>query len=61
MKKAIVIIIFLNWMLSVCGLSIDIEKSPLWAVISVVIYFGVSSHLLKYADKLINKISTSRK
>ena len=53
MKKAIVIIIFFNWMLSIFGLCIDTEQSPLWAVIFMVIYFSVSSRLLKYADKLI--------
>ena len=60
MKKAIVVIIFFNWMFSIFLLTIDTEYSPLWAVVLVVLYFGVSSRLLKYADKLIADINSKK-
>jgi hypothetical protein len=44
-------LILINWCLSVMGLCIDTEHSPLWAVLVVVAWFLLSSLLLKYADK----------
>jgi hypothetical protein len=44
-------LIVLNWCLSLCGLSIDTEHSPLWAVLIMVGWFMLSTLLLKYADK----------
>lgn len=44
-------IILINWCLSFVGLSIDTERSPLWAVLVMVAWFFLSSFLLKYADK----------
>lgn len=44
-------IILINWCLSFVGLSIDTERSPLWAVLVMVAWFFLSSLLLKYADK----------
>jgi len=45
------ILILLNWCLSLCGLSIDTERSPFWAVMLMVAWFGASTLLLKYAFK----------
>jgi hypothetical protein len=59
MKKALVIIIFINWVLSICGLSIDTEQSSFWAVLLMFVWFAVSCKLLKYADKLITDIQKS--
>jgi hypothetical protein len=44
-------LILFNWCLSFLGLSIDTERSPLWAVLIMVGYFVLSTLLLKYADK----------
>ena len=44
-------LIVINWCLSLCGLSIDTERSPLWAVMVMVAWFVAASLLLKYADK----------
>jgi hypothetical protein len=38
-------------MFSLMGLSIDTERSPLWAVMLMVAWFAGSSLLLKVADK----------
>jgi hypothetical protein len=48
-------LIFINWMLSILGLSIDTERSPLWAVVIMFTWFAVSCFLLKYADKPTSK------
>jgi hypothetical protein len=40
-----------NWVLSLIGLCIDTEQSPLWAVILMFAWFTGSCFLLKYADK----------
>lgn len=44
-------LILINWCLSFFGLCIDMEHSPLWAVLIAVGWFFISSLLLKYADK----------
>jgi len=44
-------LILLNWMLSLCGLSIDTERSPFWAVALMVGWFAGATLLLKYADR----------
>jgi hypothetical protein len=44
-------LILINWCFSLCGLCIDTERSPLWAVLLMVAWFAGSSLLLKYADK----------
>jgi hypothetical protein len=44
-------IILINWYFSICGLCIDTEYSPLWAVMLMVAWFAGSSLLLNYADK----------
>jgi hypothetical protein len=44
-------LILINWCLSFCGLCIDTDHSPLWAVLIAVGWFFLSSLLLKYADK----------
>lgn len=54
-------IIVINWVVSLMGLSIDIDHSPFWAVIIVVVWFTGSSLLLQYAhhkgwlDKIIEQ------
>ena len=59
MKKIIVIIIFLNWVLSICGLSIDTDKTPLWGIALMFAWFAVSCALLKCAQRMITNISNS--
>jgi len=44
-------LILINWCLSFCGLSIDTERSPLWAVLIMVAWFVAATLLLKNADK----------
>ena len=44
-------LILINWALSFMGLYIDMEHSPLWAVMVMVAWFVAASLLLKYADK----------
>jgi hypothetical protein len=44
-------LILINWCLSLCGLCIDTERSPLGAVLIVVVWFCLSTILLKHADK----------
>ena len=44
-------LILINWALSFMGLYIDMERSPLWAVMVAVSWFVGSTLLLKYADK----------
>jgi hypothetical protein len=44
-------LISINWALSFCGLCVDTENSPLWAVLLMVAWFAGSCLLLKYADK----------
>jgi len=44
-------LILINWMLSFMGLCIDMEHSPLWAVLLMVGWFAGATLLLKYADK----------
>lgn len=44
-------LILINWLFSLMGLSIDTERSPLWAVLLMVTWFATASLLLKYADK----------
>jgi hypothetical protein len=44
-------LILINWGLSLCGLCIDTEQSPLWVVLLMVAWFAGSSLLLNYADK----------
>jgi hypothetical protein len=48
MKAKLVII---NLCLSFCGLSIDTERSPFWAVMLMVAWFAGSAALLNYADR----------
>jgi hypothetical protein len=44
-------LILLNWGLSLCAVGcVDMECSPLWAVLLLLAWFAVSSLLLKYAD-----------
>jgi len=45
------ILVLSNWCLILCGLSIDTERSPLWAVMVIVAWFAASTLLLKYAFK----------
>jgi hypothetical protein len=40
-----------NWLLSLMGLSIDTERSPLWAVLLMVAWFAGASLLMRRADK----------
>ena len=44
------LLIILNWLLSVCGLCIDTERSPLWAVLVCVAWFVVACWLMRYAS-----------
>jgi len=44
-------IIIINWCLSLCGLSIDTEYSPFWAVFLIVVWFVAATLLLKHADR----------
>ena len=44
-------LILINWVLSFAGLCIDTERSPVWAVLLVMVWFGISSLLLRYADR----------
>ena len=43
------LLIILNWLLSVCGLCIDTERSPLWAALVCVGWFVVACLLMRYA------------
>ena len=43
-------VILINWMLSFFMLSIDTEKSAIWMVALVVVYFVFSSLVLVWAD-----------
>ncbi|MDR1370914.1 MAG: hypothetical protein LBJ72_12455 [Dysgonamonadaceae bacterium] len=51
-------LILINWLLSFMSLSVDMERSPLWAVILIVTWFVCLCLLLKDADKKgwMNKI-----
>lgn len=51
-------LIIINQCLSFCGLCIDMEHSPLWAVAVAVGWFCLSTLILIYADKKgwMNKI-----
>jgi hypothetical protein len=51
-------LIFINWVLSIFGLSIDTERSPLWAVGIMFTWFAVSCFLLKYANRPASKENT---
>lgn len=44
-------LILINWALSFTGLCIDTEWSPLWAVLLIVVWFAVSTLLLKWAGR----------
>jgi hypothetical protein len=45
------LLIILNWLLAFASMSIDTELSPLWAVVSCVVWFGMATWLLvKYAS-----------
>lgn len=44
-------LILINWRLSFIGICIDMECSPLWAVLIAFGWFLLSSLLLKYAYK----------
>jgi hypothetical protein len=44
-------LILINWILSFCGLCIDAENSPLWAVLIMAAWFVASCFLLRWADK----------
>jgi hypothetical protein len=44
-------LILINWCLSLCGLCMDTERSPLWAVLLMVAWFAGSTLLLNYADR----------
>jgi len=44
-------LILANWMLSLCGLSIDTERSPFWAVALMIGWFAGASLLFNYADR----------
>ncbi|MCL2651146.1 MAG: hypothetical protein FWD60_09020 [Candidatus Azobacteroides sp.] len=44
-------LVLINWILSFMGLCIDTERSPLWAVLLMFVWFAGSSLLLIYADK----------
>ena len=44
-------LIVANWLLSFVGLSIDTERSPLWASMLMVAWFCVATLLLKYAER----------
>jgi len=45
------ILISINWTLSLCGLSIDTERSPMWACVLMVAWFCASCALLIRAQK----------
>ena len=44
-------LILINWLLSIMGLCIDTERSPLWAFLLMVAWFAGSSLLLRFADR----------
>ena len=44
------ILISLNWLLSICSLCIDMDASPLWAVLACVAWFGIASYLMRYTN-----------
>jgi hypothetical protein len=44
-------LIIANWLLSFMGLSIDTERSPMWASLLMVAWFLGASLLLNYADR----------
>jgi hypothetical protein len=43
--------ILTNWMLSLVGLSVDTEATPLWGVMLMFAWFIISSILLIHADR----------
>jgi hypothetical protein len=45
------ILIAINWTLSLAGLSIDTERSPMWACMLMIGWFCASTALLKWADR----------
>jgi hypothetical protein len=44
------LLIILNWLLSLCGLCIDTERSPLWAALVCGGWFVVACLLMRYAS-----------
>ena len=44
-------LVLINWMMSFMGLSIDLDRSPMWAVWFVVGWFGGATLLLKRAER----------
>jgi hypothetical protein len=44
-------LIAINWALSLCGLCVDTERSPLWVVLLMAGWFCGATVLLKYADR----------
>ena len=44
-------LIALNWVCSLVGLCIDMDRSPLWAVILAVCWFASATLLLNHADR----------
>lgn len=52
-------LIIINMALSFAGLSVDTEKTPLWAILILVAWFIASALLMSYAyrKRLFNTIS----
>ena len=52
-------LILINWCISLFGLCVDVDNSPLWVVFTCVVYFIGSSLLLVWADQkgILEKIS----
>jgi hypothetical protein len=44
------LIIIINWLLSLCSLCIDTERSPMWAVLLCLVWFIVSCWATRYAS-----------
>jgi hypothetical protein len=48
-------ILTINWLLSMCSLCIDTERSPFWAVLACAAWFCVSAVLLRLSERKTNK------
>lgn len=48
-------VILINWLVSLFSLCIDTETAPLWVVVAVVAWFGISTRWLVGVEKELIK------